>query len=70
MASRSKADPGSIARNWTPEEALTFTAFLDELAAMIWNMHGDRMVPLILRDMVPEPPESTAPTIDDSDVPF
>lgn len=34
---------------WTPEEAMAFIVFLDQLISAIWRAYGDKMAPHISR---------------------
>jgi hypothetical protein len=34
---------------WTPEEAMAFLAFLDQLITAIWRAYGDKMAPHLAR---------------------
>jgi hypothetical protein len=34
---------------WTPEEAMAFLAFLDQLISAIWRAYGDKMAPHLSR---------------------
>jgi hypothetical protein len=34
---------------WTPEEAMAFLAFLDQLITAIWRAYGDKMAPHLSR---------------------
>jgi hypothetical protein len=48
-----------MAAAWSPEEALTFVAFLDGLIAAVWAMHGDKMA-AVLRQHVEAQPSAMA----------
>jgi len=37
----------ATATTWSPEEALTFVAFLDDLIAAVWTLHGERMAAVL-----------------------
>jgi hypothetical protein len=47
------------ATTWSPEEALTFVAFLDGLIVAVWSLHGERMA-AVLRQRVEEQLGATA----------
>lgn len=34
---------------WTPEEAMSFLVFLDQLTSAIWSAYGDRIGPHLSR---------------------
>ena len=34
---------------WTPEEAMSFLVFLDQLTMAIWSAHGDKIAPHLSR---------------------
>ena len=39
----------TVPHHWSSEEALTFVAFLDQVAQAIWSLHGDGMMAVLNR---------------------
>ena len=55
-------------RQWTPRQAMLVLDLLEDWVEVIWEVHGDRIVPLLLKD-IEAPPEPPDPGVPD-DLPF
>jgi len=60
-----------IPQHWKPRDAITYFEFLHDLLEVIWETYDDQIVPIIIADHVPEPPEPDYDELDDADeIPF
>ena len=60
-----------IPQHWKPRQAFDYFDFLGQLQHAIWDAYQDQIVPLIIADNAPEPPDDNDSTLDpDDDIPF
>ena len=60
-----------IPQHWKPRQALAYFEFLAQLQQAIWDTYDDQIVPIIIAENVPEPPDDNDDKLDpDDDIPF